>query len=175
MYQYPVSLRPHQRWIGVPNKGSAASRPSMGLGSNMNMDVPLEEPPKIKMGNKLLPDVPLSNRKLFMQHARRSGRNGLPNQNVWASSLPISFQSVPPLVPPPRVGLNPDKASKLAAILAESDSEDERIVIPKSTEGFEIGKNIFFFLLICKLASKSFSIYSQIVILTVRPLLRNMQ
>ena len=116
--------------INVPENGSITT------GMNFNGD----EPPKMKIGNKSLPEIPISNRKLFYQFGRRSGRNGLPNQNVWASALPVSFQSIPPLAPTSRILISAEKANKLASILAESDSEDEKIIIPKSTEGFEIGR-----------------------------------
>jgi hypothetical protein len=86
---------------------------------------------------KVLPELPLSNRKLLLQSLKRNNKI---NNSTWSSSLPMVCSSIPPLVPPPRVALSTEKLSRLHAILAESDSEDERIIIPKTTEGFDIGK-----------------------------------
>jgi bifunctional DNA-binding transcriptional regulator/antitoxin component of YhaV-PrlF toxin-antitoxin module len=148
VWQYPVSLRSHSRWI--PNCEPSIDVPSSTLSMklttaslhahNNSVDTTEIRAPH----RKVLPEFPLSNRKLFLQSLRRNSKI---NPNNWSSSLPMICQSIPPLFPAARVALSSETISKLESILAESDSEDERIIIPKTTEGFDVGKSqkvIFF-------------------------------
>ena len=83
------------------------------------------------MTPKVLPELPLSNRKLLLQSLKR---NNKVNHNNWSSSLPMTCPSIPPLVPPPRIALSAEKISRLNAILADSDSilvSFHRKLVPK--------------------------------------------
>ncbi len=157
LYQYPVALRPNTRWTphSPTIQNSFSSQPSSStkltaaslyahnhagrLSSLPVVAVDQDDKPSQQraLGPKVLPEIPLSNRKLLLQSLKR---NSKVNNNIWSSSLPMVCPSIPPLVPPPRVCLSSDKIQRLNAILAESDSEDERVIIPKTTEGFDIGK-----------------------------------
>lgn len=48
------------------------------------------------------------------------------------------------MIPPPKPLLSQEKRKKLNEILAQSDSEDEKIVIPKSNSGIDVGKSAIF-------------------------------
>lgn len=108
-----------------------------------------------------LSDLPLSNAR-FALNMLRNNRN---NTNTSAGNSAITpwmytnsvacvggalsvqqrgrlarVPKMPPLAPVGRPELHPSKLARLSAILCASDSEDERVHIPKFRRGEEIGK-----------------------------------
>lgn len=97
------------------------------------------------MISKPLTEVPPSNKKLFL-NMKKSGRNVF-NNYCWSSSAIPPFHYIPPLAPmhPIPTSDNYEKKAKLAKILAESDSEEEILIIPNQYTG---GKALLFCLLL---------------------------
>lgn len=87
---------------------------------------------------KPLPEIPLSNRRLLISN-KKNNKN-LFSTYSWSNALPTVFSQFPAMVPPPRPLLSSEKARRLNEILAQSDSEDEKIVIPRSSTGIDIGE-----------------------------------
>lgn len=91
--------------------------------------------------NKGLPDIPSSNRKLLV-NMKKSGRLPVQNRN-WSSSFTPPVPYMPAIAPPGKLPLTQEKLDRLASILAESDSEDEKVVISKGISS-SFGKACFF-------------------------------
>jgi hypothetical protein len=94
----------------------------------------------IPLLTKPLPEIPLSNRRFLITH-KKNNKHLFSNQQ-WSNALPYVFQQIPPMIPPPKPLLSQEKAKRLNEILQQSDSEDEKIVIPRGSSGMDIGKSI---------------------------------
>ncbi len=77
----------------------------------------------------ILPTMSLSNRKILSK-LRKAGKATC-NSYIWASSYAPQYQSIPALASATKLSMSSDKSKKLAQILAEHDSEDERVVVMK--------------------------------------------
>jgi hypothetical protein len=90
---------------------------------------------------KQLPEIPMSNRRLLYNMKKNNNTKTQASLNfTWSSSFPSTFNQLPPTIPPIRLNLSHEKQKRLADILNESDSEDEKMIIPRSTTGIDIGK-----------------------------------
>lgn len=133
--------------VSVPKAALLAARPSsvvsvMSDGSvngdaSCNASVVNVDVSRAARIVKELPEVPLSNKKVLM-NLRRSGRSV--THNHWANANAPQYHSIPALLPSSRLVLNTDKAKRLAAILAENDSEDEKAVVMKHPKADDIDR-----------------------------------
>jgi hypothetical protein len=90
---------------------------------------------------KQLPEIPFSNRRLLSAYKKTTNpRHGIAGTQ-WSNALPNVFQTIPPMIPPIKPILSSEKSKRLSEILAQSDSEDEKVVIPRSMSGNDIGKS----------------------------------
>lgn len=119
---------------------------------------------------ELLPELPLCNTRYVLQSLRNRshGTNataaaaqnhnssssgaaaaGLtPAQLSYSSGMTLQQRArlhrmpkMPAFAPPVKMAISSSKAARLAAILCASDSEDERVHIPKYRRGEDIGKS----------------------------------
>jgi hypothetical protein len=89
---------------------------------------------------KQLPEIPFSNRRLLSAYKKTTNpRHGIAGTQ-WSNAIPNVFQTVPPMIPPIKPILSAEKSKRLSDILAQSDSEDEKVIIPRSMSGNDIGK-----------------------------------
>jgi hypothetical protein len=118
------------------------------LNNNNNNSIPPQVPlpsipttassSSVPLFTKPLPEIPLSNRRFLITH-KKNNKHLFSNQQ-WSNALPYVFQQIPPMIPPPKPLLSQEKAKRLNEILQQSDSEDEKIVIPRGSSGMDIGK-----------------------------------
>lgn len=121
--------------------------------SNSNTSGPmLHQQQQHKMTPKQLTEIPPSNRKLFL-NLKKAGR-GMFNNYCWSSSAIPPFSYIPPLLPiryeqhqqQQQQHSSYEKKIKLAKILAESDSEDEIVIIPDHYLGGKLAVQFVFYL-----------------------------
>jgi len=111
---------------------------------------------------QVLPEIPLSNARFYFSALKARAINAAQVLSQAASPIPeissyntnITAQQrnrlsrlpkMPPFAPSSgggRVVIPPHKAARLAAILAASDSEDERAIIPKYRRGEDFERNV---------------------------------
>jgi hypothetical protein len=117
---------------------TAATQQHSGDSSFAPTPARTKKPGNASMISKPLTEVPPSNKKLFL-NLKKSGRNVF-NNYCWSSSAIPPFHYIPPLAPmhPIPTADNYEKKAKLAKILAESDSEEEILIIPNQYSGGKI-------------------------------------
>eukprot|EP00981_Chlorochromonas_danica_P009242 scaffold2582_cov162-Ochromonas_danica.AAC.11 len=126
--------------VGVPNTiamGGATSGGAGDVNSSINGDGQAGSNAGAKR-SKELPEVPLSNRKILM-NMKKAGKH-VSNNYLWASANVANYFSIPPLQPPGRLQLTSEKLKKLQQILAENDSEDEKVTILKHPKADDIDR-----------------------------------
>lgn len=107
-------------------------RPYHLLGSDRHGGVPAPKRP--------LPEMPLSNRKI-QRYNNKVKNNNIAAQNAASvGGPPIALlqripADLPAFVPPGQTQIPPSMRQRLDEILAESDSEDERVVVPRARAG----------------------------------------
>lgn len=139
----PVSRSsfPPKAIVGVPNTIVMGGTASGGAGDVNNSIGNGDGQAGSNAGakrTKELPEVPLSNRKILM-NMKKAGKH-VSNNYLWASANIANYVSIPPLQPPGRLQLTSEKLKKLQQILAENDSEDEKVTILKHPKADDIGK-----------------------------------
>jgi hypothetical protein len=170
VHVYPTSL-PYQYTENAYSLHFPGRQPGAGAGPDPP-SAQLPQPVAVKeeapgaagpQTTQPLPELGLSNGRFYFTALKT--RTALPGQVAQAASVqdgalggvcsynaPMTIQQrlrlaripkIPAFAPPGGVAIPPYKAARIASILAASDSEDEKVHIPKYRKGEEFGKRHF--------------------------------
>jgi hypothetical protein len=149
-YIYPTSTR-HQQYAAVLASHNHSLKTAAAIASSTAVvaspdNMSKAQQPQYTSGSTRLPEVPLSNRKILKYNIKVRNNNQLMAgaASVNGTAVGVLQQRIPTDLPSfiPSVALTLPQFTRqrLSEICAESDSEDERVVVPKAMKGYpELG------------------------------------